>query len=74
MRATRQNHTTILHRLAELEAELRRVRHGLKDLGSKDPAAAEFVIRGAELSRERSSLERRLELMRLNQETEALPL
>jgi hypothetical protein len=57
---------TILQRLTELESELRLARTALKDLRSRDPATAEIVIRAARLSRERSGLERRLELLRLD--------
>lgn len=59
-----QSHTLMLRRLEELENELRRTRADLKNLRSHDPAMAEVVLRGARLSRERSSLEQRLELLR----------
>ena len=54
----------ILRRLAQLESELERARADLKNLRAHDPQTAEVVMRGAKLSRERSSLERRLELLR----------
>lgn len=54
----------ILRRLAQIEAELEQARNDLKNLRTHDPATAEVVMRGAKLSRERSSLERRLELLR----------
>jgi hypothetical protein len=65
MRLASQTRADILRRIAELEAEMRRARHDLKNLGAKDTAIAEVVIRGAQLSRERSNLERRLEAIRL---------
>jgi hypothetical protein len=55
----------ILRRLAQLEIELRRARAELKDLRQRDPAATEVVVRAARLSRERTGLEHRLELLRL---------
>jgi len=61
-----QSHNLMLRRLEELENELRRTRADLKNLRSHDPAMAEVVLRGARLSRERSSLEQRLELLRGN--------
>ena len=54
----------MLRRLEQLTAELGRVRHELKNLHSHDSRIAEVVMRGARLSRERSGLERRLELLR----------
>jgi hypothetical protein len=57
----------ILQRLAQLESELRRARSELKDLRPRDPAAREVVFRAAQLSRERSGLEHRLELLRLSE-------
>ena len=56
----------ILHRLAQLESELRLARVELKDLRHRDPATTEVVVRAARLSRERSGLEHRLELFRLS--------
>jgi hypothetical protein len=61
-----QSRATILRRLAQLESELRRARAELKNLRSHDPATAEVVMRGARLSRERTALERRLELLQLS--------
>ena len=61
-----QSYNLMLRRLGELEGELRRTRAELKNLRSHDPAMAEVVLRGARLSRERSSLEHRLELLRGN--------
>lgn len=55
----------MLRRLEQLESELARVRHELKNLRSHDSRIAEVVMRGARLSRERLGLERRLELLRL---------
>jgi hypothetical protein len=66
MQRVSQSRTAILRRLAQLDTELRRVRAELKNLRSHDPATSEVVIRGAMLSRERSSLERRLEMLRTN--------
>ncbi len=40
------------------------MRSELKNLGTKDPAAAKIVRQGARLSQERSALEQRLELLR----------
>jgi hypothetical protein len=59
-----QTRTSILRRLAEIEAELRQARNDLKNLRTKDPATAEVVMRGARLSRERFDLECRLEATR----------
>ena len=56
----------ILRRLAQLESELRQARAELKNLRSHDPATADVVTRGARLSRERSGLERRLEVLQLD--------
>ncbi len=56
----------ILRRLAQLELELRKARSDLKSLGRHDPAIREVVTRGARLSRERSALERRLEVLGLD--------
>ena len=61
-----QPRSTILRRLAQLESELRQARADLKNLRTRDPAAAEIVMRGARLSRERSDLERRLEQLRVH--------
>jgi hypothetical protein len=62
MQIASKSRTDILHRLEQLESELRQVRLQLKGLRLHDPATAEVVIRGARLSRERSGLERRLEV------------
>jgi hypothetical protein len=56
-------HAAILDRLAQLEVELRQSRVDLKNLRTHDPATAEVVMRGARLCRERSLLERQLELL-----------
>jgi hypothetical protein len=64
MRSNVQSRATILRRIRELEAELRRARTELKNLRTNDPATAEVVIRGARLSLERSNLECRLEAIR----------
>ena len=61
-----QTKVTILRRLAQLAADLRQVRADLKNLRTRDTATSEVVLRGARLSRERSDLERKLELLRLN--------
>jgi predicted nuclease with TOPRIM domain len=55
----------MLRRLEQLQSELERVRHELKNLRSHDSRIAEVVMRGARLSRERLGLERRLERLRL---------
>ncbi len=59
-------HLAILQRLEQLEAELRLVRSDLKKLRTHDPATAAIVTRGAQLSRERAMLERRMELLRVD--------
>jgi hypothetical protein len=55
----------MLRRVAQIESELARVRHELKNLHARDPLTAEVVMRGARLARERSALESRLELLRV---------
>jgi hypothetical protein len=67
MRRDSQAATSILRRIAELSAELRRTRAQLKCLRIKDDATGDAVLRGAQLARERSMLERRLETIRLSQ-------
>ncbi len=66
MHPTSQARVRILSRIAELDVELRRVRAELKNLAKNDPATPDVVLRGARLSRERSGLERRLEVLRLD--------
>lgn len=66
MHGNSQARVSILTRIAELDVELRRVRAELKQLANNDPATPEVVLRGARLSSERSGLERRLELLRLD--------
>ena len=58
-----QPRAAILRRLAQLEEELRQSRVDLKNLRTHDPATADVVTRGARLCRERSLLERQLELL-----------
>jgi len=64
MQPSSQARAAILRRLAQLESELRHARTELRNLPIHDPATAAVVIRGAKLSRERSALERQLELLR----------
>jgi hypothetical protein len=63
MKLAPQTPATILKRVAEIESELRLALEDLKKLRAKDPATAEVVMRGARLSRERSNLERQLEVL-----------
>jgi len=65
MQLALQSRASILRRIAQLETELRRARDELKGLRPNDPATSEVVIRGAQLSHERTHLESRLEAIRL---------
>lgn len=56
----------ILRRIAQLELELQQVRADLKNLRNSDAATAGVVFRGARLAHEKSSLELRLEVLRLD--------
>jgi hypothetical protein len=56
----------ILRRIAQLDLELQQVRADLKNLRNSDAATAGVVFRGARLAQEKSSLELRLELLRLD--------
>lgn len=56
----------ILRRIAQLDLELRQVRSDLRNLRTSDAASAGVVVRGARLAQEKSSLELRLEMLRLD--------
>lgn len=71
MQRDAQTPATILRRIAELESELQSTRDDLKNVTTRNPAVAEIVMRGARLSRERSNLEQRLELLRRTSQPEA---
>jgi hypothetical protein len=56
----------ILRRIAQLDLELQQVRTDLRNLSTGDAATAGVVVRGARLAQEKSSLELRLEVLRLD--------